>query len=45
MPKIRIPKLKCRQCGYEWVPRTTDVRACPKCRSLRWDRPPRKGAK
>lgn len=38
---IEIPKLKCNQCGHEWIPRTQDVRVCPnrRCHSLRWDKP------
>ncbi len=35
---MKLPILKCKKCGHEWTPRTDDVRVCPKCRSLRWDR-------
>lgn len=38
-----LSKLKCNQCGHEWIPRVEDVRACPKCRSLRWDKEARQG--
>ena len=31
-------KLECRQCGHQWLPRTTDVRCCPACASRFWDR-------
>lgn len=36
-----IKKLKCLRCGYEWLPRKTDVRQCPnrKCHSIYWDMP------
>jgi predicted Zn-ribbon and HTH transcriptional regulator len=38
--KIQIKKqLKCKRCGYEWNPRKTDVRVCPKCHSPYWDKP------
>lgn len=32
-------KIKCLQCGHEWLPRTDDVRQCPKCQSKFWDVP------
>lgn len=35
---MNLKKLKCNRCGHEWVPRVEDVRVCPKCRSLRWDK-------
>lgn len=31
-------QLKCKRCGYEWNPRKQDVRLCPKCKSIYWDR-------
>ena len=34
-----LPTLECKRCGYEWVPRKTDVRGCPNCRSRYWDIP------
>ena len=36
--KIRIRKLECRKCGHKWTPRRDDVRQCPKCKSVRWDK-------
>ena len=36
--KIKLQKLKCKRCGYEWVPRKEEVRLCPRCRSPYWDR-------
>jgi len=36
--KVKIAKLKCKRCGYEWIPRKTDVRMCPKCHSPYFDR-------
>lgn len=35
--KVRLPRLKCLKCGYEWTPRQTDIRICPNCKSARWD--------
>ena len=35
---MKVHKIKCNQCGYEWIPRIEDVRICPKCHSLRWDK-------
>ena len=35
---LNIPKVKCKQCGHEWIPRIEDPRICPKCHSLRWDK-------
>ncbi len=36
--KIEIRKLKCLKCGKEWIPRTDDVRYCPKCKTAYWDK-------
>jgi len=36
--KIKIEKLMCKRCGYEWYPRKPEVRICPKCKSAYWDR-------
>lgn len=30
--------LKCQRCGHQWVPRQTNVRTCPRCKSTRWDK-------
>lgn len=39
--KLKIKKLKCLRCGWEWIPRKTDVRQCPnkKCHSNLWNVP------
>ena len=37
--KIKLPELKCRRCGKEWTPRTSEVRECPKRKSSKWDLP------
>ncbi len=37
---------QCFQCGHKWLPRTTERPAlCPKCKSLRWDKPGKRGVK
>ena len=40
MSAVHLPsKLECKKCGHRWIPRTTDVRICPRCKSARWDAP------
>jgi len=39
LAKIKVPRLKCQQCGHDWTPRNSDVRQCPGCHSVWWDRP------
>jgi Zn finger protein HypA/HybF involved in hydrogenase expression len=34
---IKLPKLKCKRCGHEWIARVEKVRLCPKCGSAYWD--------
>ena len=47
MPKqlgrIRVSAFRCEQCGHIWLPRNKAERPglCPKCKSLRWDKPKR----
>ncbi len=36
--KIKLKKLQCNNCGHIWTPRKEEVRICPKCHSLRWDK-------
>ena len=36
--KVKVRELKCNKCGHEWYPRSTDVRMCPKCKSVNWDK-------
>jgi len=38
MNVMKLLKVKCKKCGHEWIPRTDDVRLCPKCHSVRWDK-------
>ena len=35
--KIKIQKLKCKQCGHEWIPRNEKIYKCPKCQSVKWN--------
>lgn len=40
--RIRVIALKCEQCGHIWLPRSDERPGlCPKCKSLRWDKPKR----
>ena len=45
--EIKIPTLKCRKCGWKWMPRIEDVQQCPHCKSATWFKPrkPRKPKK
>jgi len=37
---IKIGKYHCNKCNHEWIPRQADYpRICPKCKSVRWDKP------
>ena len=39
-------KKTCLHCGYTWTPRIeTEPKACPRCKSPRWDEPPRKSGR
>ena len=35
---IELKELKCLRCEHKWIPRKTDVRICPKCKSAFWDK-------
>ena len=37
--RVKIPTLICRRCSKRWLPRTTEVRRCPACKSPDWNRP------
>jgi hypothetical protein len=39
--QIKLPHLKCHnpKCLHEWTPRVAEVRRCPKCGVVSWDRP------
>lgn len=38
MAGVRLPKVKCKRCGWEWVPRVANPKWCPKCNSPYWNR-------
>jgi len=27
---------KCKLCGYAWIPRTANTKACPRCKRYDW---------
>lgn len=31
-------ELKCKRCGYQWIPRKKVVRTCPRCKSHLWNK-------
>jgi len=35
---MKTIKVKCKKCGYEWIPRKNpeEIRECPNCKSRRW---------
>lgn len=35
--KIKIIKIECFKCGHKWIPRKTDVRMCPNCKTPYFD--------
>ena len=49
MPEVEITKkaYKCNNCGNVWEPRSLKEKPliCPKCKSARWDKEPRKKKK
>lgn len=32
-----MKSLKCKKCGWEWLPRVLNVKACPRCKSHYWN--------
>lgn len=36
--EIELTALKCKRCGYEWMPRKQNVRQCPKCKTTYWNK-------
>jgi Zn finger protein HypA/HybF involved in hydrogenase expression len=36
--KVKIKKLVCAKCKKEWMPRTEDVRQCPRCKTAYWEK-------
>ena len=40
-----MKQIKCKKCGYEWITRVDNPKACPKCKSYDWDKEQLKEAK
>lgn len=39
MAKIEVPYLKCKRCGYKWIPRRPETpKVCAGCNSPYWDK-------
>ena len=39
MDDLDIPRLECKRCGHQWIPRSTLLpKVCPKCNSPYWDK-------
>lgn len=32
-------EINCLRCGHKWIPRKPEVRCCPRCHSIYFDRP------
>ncbi len=30
--------IACKRCGHRWIPRITEVRVCPRCKSVWFDK-------
>ena len=30
-------KFKCKKCGHIWLPRTSNPKECPNCKSRKWN--------
>lgn len=42
-PRIVLPKaLRCKRCGFRWVPRKTRITMCPECKTKYWNVPKEK---
>jgi hypothetical protein len=40
-PRTLITFLRCKQCGWEWLPRSTSLpKRCPGCKRAHWEREP-----
>jgi Zn finger protein HypA/HybF involved in hydrogenase expression len=37
MRAIKIPELECKQCGHKLRPSVERPKACPRCKSYRWN--------
>ncbi len=39
MVKVKVNTITCQKCQYTWIPRTSEIRMCPKCKNVNFDRP------
>lgn len=35
--RVKIITLHCLRCDHRWVPTLSDIRMCPKCKSVHWN--------
>lgn len=40
--KIKIKKIRCLQCSHQWIPRKEEIKKCPRCQSVWFDKPKKK---
>lgn len=36
---VKLPRIVCLQCGWDFIPRTEEVHKCPHCFSFDFDKP------
>lgn len=39
MKEVRLPRMRCYRCLYEWTPIHSPIAICPRCKSKLWDVP------
>ena len=37
--RIIMKKIKCKRCLHEWIPRKSEIRMCPRCKTPWFDIP------
>jgi len=42
---VKLPRVKCLRCGYEWVPRVENPVTCAKCKNPFWNKPKKRTLK
>jgi uncharacterized OB-fold protein len=35
---VKLPTVKCKRCGHEWIPRVENPKWCSRCNSPYWDK-------
>jgi len=33
-----LKTLECKKCGHKWVPRRLQIKMCPRCKSIKWQK-------